>query len=99
MYVTVRRYRGDMSARDRIYQHSREVFLPMVSQLPGFISYHCFDDGDGIFTSVTMFEKKTSEWESNSLAQHDVADHLSGLLERIDVTEGHVEVAKVAQPV
>ena len=99
MYVTVRRYRGDMSARDRIYEHSRDVFLPMISKLPGFVSYHCFDDGDGIFTSVTICEKKTSEWESNALAMHDVAEHLSGILERIDTTEGHAEVSQVAQNV
>ena len=99
MYVTVRRYRGDASAKDRIYAHARDVFLPMVSKLPGFVSYHCFDDGDGIFASVTVFEKKNSEWESNTIAAGDVTEHLSGLLERIDVTEGHVEVAEVAQTV
>jgi hypothetical protein len=99
MYVTVRRYRGDMAAKDRIYQHVREVFLPMVSKLPGFVSYHCFDDGDGIFVSVSIFEKKSAEWESNSLAAGDVAEHLSGLLERIDITEGHAEVSEVAQTV
>src|SRR5437588_12321453 len=99
MFVTVRRYRGDVASKDRIYQHVRDVFLPMVSKLPGFISYHCFDDGDGIFVSVSIFEQKSAEWESNSMAAGDVAEHLSGLLERIDTTEGHAEVSEVAQRV
>jgi len=96
MYVTVRRYRGDMASKDRIYKHAREVFLPMISKLPGFVSYHCFDDGDGTFVSVSIFKMKSAEWESNSMAAGDVAEHLSGLLERIDVTEGHAEVAHPA---
>jgi hypothetical protein len=56
MYVVMRRYYATRpGARETILKKVREIFMPIVSQLPGFVEYFAVDAGDGalIFVSVT----------------------------------------------
>jgi hypothetical protein len=54
-------------------------FLPIISEMPGFIAYYCVDAGDGVMVSTSVFEHKDAEEQSNFRAGEFVAEDL-GLL-------------------
>ena len=79
MYVAVRRYEGATDPQ-RVGQVVDEVFVPLISELPGFVAYYAVDAGDGVVVSTSVFEHKDAEEESTFLAGEFVAEHLATLL-------------------
>ena len=79
MYVTVRRYEGvtDPSEAGRLVD---EGFIPIISEMPGFVAYYCVDAGDGVVVSTSVFEHKDAEEQSNWAAGDFVANNLASLL-------------------
>jgi hypothetical protein len=77
-YLTVRRYDGvpDSKAAARQVQ---EGFIPLISKIPGFISYYWVDEGDGVMVSVSVFATRQSEEQSNRLAADFVKQHMAPL--------------------
>ena len=90
MYVAVRRYEGvtDPSEAARI---TREVFVPIIREMPGFGGYYDVDVGDGVMVSISVFEHKEAEEESTFKAGDFVAKDLEPLLPNPpQVTAGEV---------
>ena len=54
MYVTVRRYDGVTNTRE-VGKRVNESFVPLISQLPGFIAYYWVDAGGGVMISTSVF--------------------------------------------
>jgi hypothetical protein len=79
MYVAVRRYEGATDPQ-RVGQLVDEVFVPLISELPGFVAYYAVDAGDGVVVSTSVFEHKDAEEQSTFLAGEFVAEHLATLL-------------------
>jgi hypothetical protein len=79
MYVAVRRYEGATDPQ-RVAQLVDEIFVPIISQLPGFVAYYAVDAGDGVVLSTSVFEHKDAEEQSTFLAGEFVAEHLATLL-------------------
>jgi hypothetical protein len=79
MYVAVRRYEGATDPQ-RVAQLVDEVFVPIISELPGFVAYYAVDAGDGVVVSTSVFEHKDAEEQSTFLAGEFVAEHLATLL-------------------
>ena len=79
MYVAVRRYEGATDPQ-RVGQVVDEVFVPLISELPGFVAYYAVDAGDGVVVSTSVFEHKDAEEQSTFLAGEFVAEHLATLL-------------------
>jgi hypothetical protein len=79
MYVAVRRYEG-VSDPQKVAQLVQEGFVPIVSEMPGFVAYYCVDAGDGVIASTSVFEHKDAEEQSNFRAGDFVAEHLAPLL-------------------
>jgi hypothetical protein len=79
MYVAVRRYEGATDPQ-RVAQLVDEVFVPLISELPGFVAYYAVDAGDGVVVSTSVFEHKDAEEQSTFLAGEFVAEHLATLL-------------------
>jgi hypothetical protein len=79
MYVAVRRYEGATDPQ-RVAQLVDEIFVPIISQLPGFVAYYAVDAGDGVMLSTSVFEHKDAEEQSTFLAGEFVAEHLATLL-------------------
>src|ERR671921_3038758 len=79
MYVTVRRYEGvsDPSEAGRLVD---EGFIPLISELPGFVAYYWVDAGDGVMVSTSVFEHKEAEEQTNFVAGEFVAEHLAPLM-------------------
>ena len=79
MYATVRRYEG-VTDPSEVGRQVEEGFIPIISEMPGFVAYYFVDAGDGVMISTTLFEHKDTEEQSNWRAGQFVAQHLAPLL-------------------
>jgi hypothetical protein len=72
MYVTVRRYEG-VSDPSEVARHVNEGFLPIISEVSGFVDYYFADAQDGVMISVSVFEDQSGAEESNRRAADYIA--------------------------
>jgi hypothetical protein len=79
MYVAVRRYDGVTDAK-KVARLVDEGFIPIISEMPGFVAYYFVDAGDGVMVSTSVFEHKDAEEQSNFRAGQFVAENLAPLL-------------------
>ena len=94
MYVAVRRYEG-VTDPQKAGQLVDEGFVPIISEMPGFVAYYWVDAGDGVMVSSSVFEHKDAEEESTFRAGEFVAEHLAPLLPNPpQVTAGEVVAYK-----
>ena len=94
MYVTVRRYDG-VSDPQKVARLVDEGFIPIISEMPGFVAYYFVDAGDGVMVSTSVFEHKDAEEQSNFRAGQFVAENLAYLLPNApQVTAGEVVTSK-----
>ena len=90
MYVAVRRYEG-MTDPQRVAEVAQEGFVPLISEMPGFVAYYCVDAEDGVMVTTSVFEHKDAEEQSTFRAGQFVAEHLAPLLPNPpQVTAGEV---------
>jgi hypothetical protein len=95
-YLTVRRYAGVTDSKEAA-RRVEEGFIPLLSKIPGFISYYWVDEGDGVMVSVSVFASREAEEESNRLAADFVKQHIAPLLPKPpQITAGQV-VARAAK--
>ena len=78
MYVAVRRYDG-VSDSQKVAQLVQEDYMPVISEMPGFVAYYCVDAGDGVMVSTSVFEHKDAEEQSTFMAGEFVAKDLGHL--------------------
>ena len=96
MYVAVRRYEGVTDPR-RVVQLVDEGFIPIISEMPGFVAYYNVDAGDGVIVSTSVFEHKEAEEQSSFRAGEFVQEHLAPLMPNPpQVTAGEVVAYKVS---
>ena len=94
MYVAVRRYEGATDPQ-RVAQLVDEVFVPIISEMPGFVAYYWVDAGEGVMVSTSVFEHKDAEEQSNWRAGDFVANNLASLLPNPpQITAGEVVAHK-----
>jgi hypothetical protein len=93
MYVAVRRYEG-VSDPQKVAQVAQD-FVPIISELPGFVAHYFVDAGDGVMVATSVFEHKDAEEQSTFVAGEFVAEHLEPLLPNPpQVTAGEVVAYK-----
>ena len=78
MYVAVRRYEG-VTDPQKVAQVAQD-FVPIISEIPGFVAHYFVDAGDGVMAATSVFEHKDAEEQSTFVAGEFVAEHLSPLL-------------------
>ena len=94
MYAVVRRYEGVRDSQ-KVAQLAEEGFVPIISEMPGFVAYCHVDAGDGVVVSTSVFEHKDAEEQSTFRAGEFVQEHLTPLLPNPpQVTAGEVDVYK-----
>src|SRR5215208_6697828 len=94
MYVAVRRYEGVRDPQ-KVGQLGEESFVPIISQMPGFVAHYTVDAGDGVMVATSVFEHKDAEEESTFVAGEFVAEHLEPLMPNPpQVTAGEVVAYK-----
>ena len=98
----VRRYEGiDAGHKDELTKKVGETLIPRLRKLPGFGDYFLIDTGDGVMSSISLFETSSQAGDSTRVASEWVRDEK---LERIlttppKVTEGEVIVRKTNEAV
>jgi hypothetical protein len=78
MYVAVRRYEG-VSDPQKVAKVAQD-FVPIISELPGFVAHYFVDAVPGVMVSTGVFEHKDAEEQSTFRAGEFVAEHLAPLL-------------------
>jgi hypothetical protein len=69
MHATVRRYEGvDTSRTDELTKKVNENLIPKLSKLPGFDGYFLIEAGNGVMTSVSLFDTSAHADESTRVA-------------------------------
>ena len=96
MYAAVRRFEGVRDSQ-KVVQVAQEGFVPIISEMPGFVAYYLVDAGDGVMVATSVFEHKDAEEQSTFRAGEFIAEHLSPLMPNApQVTAGEVVVYKVS---
>ncbi|HEU4565733.1 MAG TPA: hypothetical protein VFS05_13825 [Gemmatimonadaceae bacterium] len=85
MHAVIRRYNAFDGKSGAVAQKVHDEFLPLVSQVQGFIAYYLIDAGDGAMASVGVFESKAGADESTRLAADWVRQHLTHVIKSAPV--------------
>jgi hypothetical protein len=90
MYAAVRRYEGVTDPK-KVAQLGEEGFVPIISEMPGFVAHYLVDAGDGVMVATSVFEHKEAEEQSTYRAGEFVGEHLEPLMPNPpQVTAGEV---------
>jgi hypothetical protein len=69
MHVTLRKYEGvDSNRIDELTKKVDESLMPRLSKLPGFSEYFLVEAGNGVMTSIGIFDTMTHGSESTRVA-------------------------------
>ena len=69
MHATIRRYEGVDAARtNELTGKVNEKLVPQLRKLPGFAGYYLIEAGNGVMTSVGIFDTTTHASESTRIA-------------------------------
>jgi hypothetical protein len=94
MYATVRRYEGVTNPGEAA-RRVNEGFVPLISQIPGFVAYYWVDAGSRVMISTSVFQDQASAEESNRRAADYVRQNLVSVLPNPpQVTAGEVVAYK-----
>jgi hypothetical protein len=95
MFATVRRYEGiDASHKAELTKKVNESLAPRLSKMPGFGGYFLIDTGNGVMSSIGLFDTSTQANDSSRIASEWVRDEkLEEILKTPPmVTDGEVIV-------
>ena len=68
MHATIRRYDGvDQNRSAELTRKVNETLVPKLEKLPGFKGYFLVDAGNGVFSSLSLFETPEQGMESTKL--------------------------------
>jgi hypothetical protein len=94
MYVAVRRYEG-VTDPQKVAKVAQEGFVPLISEMPGFVAHYSVDAQDGVMVATSVFEHKAAEEQSTFVAGEFIGEHLAPLLPNPpQVTAGEVVAYK-----
>ena len=75
MHVTIRRYEGvDTTRIDEVTAKVNETLVPQLRELPGFSGYYLVEAGNGVLSSIGIFETSEQGDESTKLVSKWIAD-------------------------
>ena len=66
MHATIRRYEAiDQPRTSELIKKTDDSLLPSLSSLPGFNGYYLIDAGNGVLSSVSLFDTASHAQESS----------------------------------
>jgi len=75
MHATIRRYDGvDQNRAVELTRKVNESLVPKLNKLPGFAGYWLIDAGNGVFSSLGLFETPEQGKESSSVVATWIRD-------------------------
>ncbi len=93
MFATIRRYEGvDPARTSEITGKVNETLIPELSKLDGFAGYYLIEAGNGILSSLGLFERQEQVDESTKLVAKWITDeHLDKVIPNAPkITSGKV---------
>ena len=98
MHATIRQYRLTAGSMDETIRRVQSEFVPLISGIPGFVSYHVLDAGNDVVISVSVYERLAGAEEGNQRAAAWVKTRLAPYVDGpTRVTVGEVRIAATAQ--
>jgi hypothetical protein len=95
MFATIRRYDGvDQNRTVELTNKVTQTLLPKLEKLPGFAGYYLIEAGNGVFSSLTLFEIPEQGKQSTNLVATWIRDeNLSTMIpNEPKITSGQVVV-------
>jgi hypothetical protein len=75
MHVTISRYDGvDQNRSEELTSKVEETLLPKLNKLPGFAGYYLIEAGNGVFSSLSLFETPEQGMESTKIVATWIRD-------------------------
>ena len=75
MHATIRRYEGvDMARTNEVTGKVNEKLVPELRKLPGFAGYYLIEAGNGVLSSLGLFETTEQADESTKLVAKWITD-------------------------
>jgi hypothetical protein len=75
MHATIRRYDGvDQNRSAELTRKVSETLVPKLEKLPGFAGYFLVEAGNGVFTSLGLFETPEQGMESTKVVASWIRD-------------------------
>jgi hypothetical protein len=75
MHATIRRYEGVDAARtNEVVSKVNETLVPQLRELPGFSGYYLIEAGNGVLSSLGLFETPEQADESTKLVAKWITD-------------------------
>ena len=75
MHATIRRYDGvDQNRSAELTRKVNETLVPKLEKLSGFTGYFLVDAGNGVFTSLSLFETPEQSMESTKFVATWIRD-------------------------
>ena len=93
MFATIRRYEGvDPARTSEITGKVTETLIPELSKLDGFAGYYLIEAGNGVLSSLGLFERQEQVDESTKLVAKWITDeHLDKVIPNAPkITSGKV---------
>jgi hypothetical protein len=100
MFATIRRYESiDKARTDELVKKADETLVPSLSDLPGFSGYYLIDTGNGVMSSISVFDTADHADESTRLASNWVQEQKleTALPNSPKITSGEVVVHKTSE--
>jgi hypothetical protein len=68
MHATIRRYEGvDVTRTNEVTAKVNETLVPQLRKLPGFAGYYLIEAGNGVLSSLGLFETPEQAEKSNDV--------------------------------
>jgi hypothetical protein len=75
MHATIRRYDGvDQARTAEVTRKVNESLVPKLSTLPGFAGYYLIEAGNGVFSSLGLFETPEQGKDSSNVVATWIRD-------------------------
>jgi hypothetical protein len=75
MYATIRRYDGvDQNRSAELTRNVNANLVPKLEKLPGFAGYFLIEAGNGVFSSLSLFETPEQGMESTKIVATWIRD-------------------------
>ena len=75
MHATIRRYEGvDMTRTNEVTSKIKQTLVPQLRKLPGFAGYYLIEAGNGVLSSLGLFETSEQGDESTKVVSKWITD-------------------------
>ena len=75
MHATIRRFEGvDVTRMNEVTSKVKETLVPQLRELPGFAAYYLIEAGNGVVSSLGLFETSEQADESTKVVAKWITD-------------------------